>query len=527
MPLAIGFAMRDATRVNLPSDPLWFKDAVIYEVQLRAYADSDGDGVGDLRGLTAKLDYLQALGVTALWLLPICPSPRTDDGYDIADYTAIDPAVGTLEDFQSFVSEAHRRGLRVITELVLNHTSDQHPWFQRARRSPAGSPERDWYVWSDDDSRYSGVRIIFQDFEPSNWAWDDEAQAYFWHRFFRTQPDLNFDNPQVRQTMLGVVDFWFDLGVDGLRLDAVPYLFQREGTSCENLPETHAFLRELRAHVDARHQDKLLLAEANMWPEDSAAYMGQGDECHMNYHFPLMPRLFLALARGERAPIVEILARTPEIPAGCQWATFLRNHDELTLEMVTDEERQAMLAAYAQDPRAPINLGIRRRLAPLVDNDRRRIELLHALLFADLDLKDRDGVRTPMQWSAEANAGFSSAAAERLERPVIAAAPYDYASVNVAAQEADPSSLLAWFRQRLALRRQHPMFGRGRFEVLDLGDEAVYLTAAPRRVMVAVPGAQGQRLLDLETGASHGRVGDELELPAYGYLWTRLDAQPR
>jgi maltose alpha-D-glucosyltransferase/alpha-amylase len=470
-------------RGQLRDDPLWYKDAIIYELRVRSYMDSNGDGIGDFPGLTSKLDYLQDLGVNALWLLPICPSPGKDDGYDISDYTDVHPDVGTLDDFRLFVEEAHRRGLRVITELVLNHTSDQHPWFQRARRAPAGSPERNFYVWSDNPDRYQDARIIFKDFEPSNWSWDPVAKQYYWHRFFSHQPDLNFDNPAVHQTMLGVVDFWFGLGVDGLRLDAVPYLYERDGTNCENLPETHDFLRKLRAHVDERFKNRMLLAEANQWPEDAARYYGNGDECHMNFHFPIMPRIFMSIHMEDRLPIMDILAQTPPIPPNCQWALFLRNHDELTLEMVTDEERDYMYRAFAHEPTMRINLGIRRRLAPLVGNDRRQIELMNAMLTSlpgtpvlyygdeigmgdNVFLGDRNGVRTPMQWSPDRNAGYSKASPQRLILPVNIEPEYHYESCNVEAQQANPNSLLWWTKRLLALRKRFQAFGRGTIEFL-------------------------------------------------------------
>ena len=471
-------------RGQLRDDPQWFKDAIIYELRVRSYMDSNGDGIGDFPGLTSKLDYLQDLGVNALWLLPICPSPGRDDGYDISDYTDVDPDVGTLEDFRLFVAEAHRRGIRVITELVLNHTSDQHPWFQRARRAPAGSPERNFYVWSDTPDRYRDARIIFKDFEPSNWSWDPLAKQYYWHRFFAHQPDLNFDNPAVHEAMLGVVDFWFGLGVDGLRLDAVPYLFERDGTNCENLPETHALLRKLRAHVDERFKNRMLLAEANQWPEDAAAYYGNGDECHMNFHFPIMPRIFMSIHMEDRLPIIDILEQTPKIPSNCQWALFLRNHDELTLEMVTDEERDYMYKAFAHEPTMRINLGIRRRLAPLVGNDRRQVELMNALLFSlpgtpvlyygdeigmgdNVFLGDRNGVRTPMQWSPDRNAGYSRANPQRLILPVIIDPEYHYESLNVESQQANSNSLLWWMKRLIALRKRFQAFGRGTIEFLS------------------------------------------------------------
>jgi maltose alpha-D-glucosyltransferase/alpha-amylase len=462
----------------------WYEDAVIYELHVRAFADSDGDGIGDFVGLTQRLDYLQDLGVTAIWLLPFYPSPMKDEGYDISDYRGINPAYGNLRQFKRLLDEAHRRGLRVITELVLNHTSDQHPWFQRARRSPRGSRFRDWYVWSDDPSRYRDARIIFRDFEHSNWAWDPVAEQYYWHRFYSSQPDLNYDNPEVRREMLRTVEYWLDLGVDGLRLDAVPYLFEREGTTCENLPETHEFLRDVRRYVDERFADRLLLAEANQWPEDAIAYFGESDECHMAFHFPLMPRLFMGLRMEDRFPIIDILRQTPPLPPGAQWAVFLRNHDELTLEMVTDEERDYMYRQYAHDPAMRVNLGIRRRLAPLLHNNRQKMELMHGLLCSlpgtpvlyygdeigmgdNVYLGDRDGVRTPMQWSADRNAGFSTANPQKLYLPVIIDPEYNYETVNVAAQHDNPESLLWWVRRLIALRDRFPVFGHGSLELLS------------------------------------------------------------
>jgi maltose alpha-D-glucosyltransferase/alpha-amylase len=463
-------------------DRLWYKDAIIYELNVRGYLDASGDGIGDLAGLTQKLDYLASLGVTAVWLLPFYPSPLRDGGYDIADFRGVHPSYGTLRDFETFVSEAHRRGLRVITELVLNHTSDQHPWFVDSRSSPA-SDHRDWYVWSDDDRRYGQARIIFTDTETSNWAWDGQSGAYYWHRFFSHQPDLNWDHPAVFEAVLSAMRYWLDLGVDGMRLDAVPYLIERDGTSCENVPETHEVLKRLRADVEERHPGRMLLAEANQWQGDVLPYFGNDDECQMAFHFPLMPRIWIALRKEDPTPIIEILQDTPAIPADCQWAVFLRNHDELTLEMVTDEEREFLWSEYAPDRRARLNLGIRRRLAPLVNNQRDQVELLNGLLLSmpgtpviyygdeigmgdNLDLPDRDGVRTPMQWTADRNAGFSSADPAALYAPVIVDPTYGCQAVNVAAQEQDPMSLLHWMRRIIGIRRQHPAFGRGSLEFL-------------------------------------------------------------
>jgi maltose alpha-D-glucosyltransferase / alpha-amylase len=485
---AAGSAPAEELKPRRGTDPLWYKDAIIYEVHVRAFFDSDGDGRGDFQGLTAKLDYLRDLGVTAIWLLPFYPSPWRDDGYDISDYTSVHPAYGSLEDFKLCLDEAHKRGLKVITELVINHTSDQHPWFQRAQLAPPGSPERDFYVWSDTDKKYAGTRIIFTDTETSNWTKDPVANAYYWHRFFSHQPDLNFDNPLVQEEVFKALDFWMEMGVDGLRLDAIPYLFEREGTNNENLPETHAFLKRLRAHVDAKFPHRMLLAEANQWPEDSIAYFGDpatgGDECHMSFHFPVMPRLFMSVRMEDRYPIIDILQQTPPIPEKAQWAIFLRNHDELTLEMVTDEERDYMYRVYAADKEQRINVGIRRRLAPLLGNDRRRIELLNALLFSlpgtpvlyygdeigmgdNFYLGDRNGVRTPMQWSADKNAGFSRANPQRLYLPVIVDPEYHYEAVNVEAQQGNPHSLLWWMRRVIALRKRHPAFSRGTLEFIQ------------------------------------------------------------
>lgn len=480
-----------ATDNTLPDENLrWYKDAIIYELHIKAFKDSNNDGIGDFEGLMSKLDYLEDLGVTAIWLLPFYPSPLRDDGYDIADYYTINPSYGNINQFKKFLKEAHRRGLKVITELVINHTSDQHPWFQRARRAKPGSPYRDYYVWSDDPSKYDQVRIIFQDYEASNWTWDPVAKAYYWHRFFHHQPDLNYDNPKVQQEVFKVLDYWLDMGVDGFRLDAVPYLFERDNTNCENLPETHAFLKKLRAHVDSKYQGRLLLAEANMWPEDSASYFGDGDECHMNYHFPIMPRMFMSVKMEDRYPLIDILDQTPEIPETCQWAMFLRNHDELTLEMVTDEERDYMYKVYTKDPLARINLGIRHRLAPLLDNNRSKIELMNILLLSlpgtpvlyygdeigmgdNFYLGDRDGVRTPMQWSADRNAGFSQANPQQLYLPVIIDPEYKYEAVNVETQDKNPNSLLWWTKRVIAMRKKFKAFGRGKIKFLSPANNKV------------------------------------------------------
>jgi maltose alpha-D-glucosyltransferase/alpha-amylase len=465
------------------TDPLWYKDAIIYELHVRAFADSNADGIGDFQGLISKLDYLQDLGVTCLWLLPFFPSPLRDDGYDIADYTDVHPSYGTLDDFKQFLDAAHERNMQVMIELVINHTSDQHPWFQRARRSPPGSPEREFYVWSDTDQLYKDARIIFTDTEKSNWTWDEVAQQYYWHRFFSHQPDLNFDNPAVMEEVLKAMRMWLDLGVDGMRMDAIPYLVERDGTNCENLPATHEKIRELRAAIDEGYENRLILAEANQWPADVRPYFGNGDECHMAFHFPLMPRIYMAIRQEDRLPITDIMAQTPEIPDNCQWGIFLRNHDELTLEMVTDDERDYMYLAYSSDPRMRINVGIRRRLAPLVDNNRRRIELLYSLLFSfpgtpimyygdeigmgdNIYLGDRNGVRTPMQWNSDRNAGFSKAVPARLYFPVIMDPIWGYQAINVEAQQADASSLLHWTRNMIALRKFFQVFGRGTLEFL-------------------------------------------------------------
>ncbi|TPE42902.1 maltose alpha-D-glucosyltransferase [Pontibacter mangrovi] len=477
-------------KIELDDNIHWYKDAIIYELHIKAFKDGNGDGIGDFKGLMQKLDYLEDLGVTAIWLLPFYPSPLRDDGYDIADYLSINPSYGVMQDFKVFVREAHKRGLKVITELVINHTSDQHPWFQRARRAKKGSKYRDWYVWSDDPNKYKDVRIIFTDYEPSNWSWDPVAGQYYWHRFFSHQPDLNYDNPAVQKEVFKVLDYWFDLGVDGFRLDAVPYLFEREGTNGENLPETHDFLKKLRAHVDKKYTGRLLLAEANMWPEDSASYFGNGDECHMNYHFPIMPRLFMSLKMEDRYPIIDIFNQTPAIPESCQWAMFLRNHDELTLEMVTDEERDYMYKVYTKDPQARINLGIRHRLAPLLGNDRAKIELMNILLFSmrgtpvvyygdeigmgdNYYLGDRDGVRTPMQWNDNRNAGFSEANPQKLYLPIIIDPEYKYESVNVETQNHNSNSLLWWMRRTINMRKRYKAFGRGSIKFLNPSNSKV------------------------------------------------------
>ncbi len=466
------------------TDPLWYKDAVIYEIHVRAFQDSNGDGIGDFPGLLSRLDYLQDLGVTCIWLLPFFPSPGRDDGYDIANYVDVNPAYGTLDDFKQFLDAAHQRNMQVMIELVINHTSDQHPWFQAALKSPKGSPERAMYVWSDTDKYYEGVRIIFTDTEKSNWTWDETAQQFYWHRFFSHQPDLNFDNPRVMEEVLNAMRFWMDLGVDGLRLDAIPYLIERDGTSCENVPETHVKIKEIRAVIDAEYDNRLILAEANMWPADVRPYFGDGDECHMAFHFPLMPRIYMALRQEDRLPITDIMAQTPAIPDLCQWGLFLRNHDELTLEMVTNDERDYMYLAYSADPRMRINVGIRRRLAPLLDNNRRRIELLNSLLFSfpgtpilyygdeigmgdNIYLGDRNGVRTPMQWTSDRNAGFSKAVPARLYAPVIMDPIWGYEAINVEAQLTDQSSLLHWTRNMIALRKLFKVFGRGTQEFLN------------------------------------------------------------
>jgi len=539
------------------SDDLWYKDAVFYELHVKAYTDANGDGMGDFPGLLTRLDHLKDLGVDCLWLLPMYPSPFRDDGYDISDYCAIHPQYGTLDDFKTFLSAAHERGLRVITELVVNHTSDQHPWFKEARSSPE-SPKRDYYVWSDTDDRYRGVRIIFRDTEMSNWAWDPVSKAYYWHRFFSHQPDLNFDNPAVREEIWQVMRFWLELGVDGFRVDAVPYLVEREGTSCENLLETHAVLRELRRRMDAGFPGRMLLAEANMWPEDVRPYFGDGDEFHMAFHFPIMPRMFMALRLEDRKPLVEIIERTPDIPAACQWGLFLRNHDELTLEMVTDAERDYMYEEYARDPVARINLGIRRRLAPLLDGDRRRIELMNALLLSlpgspvlyygdeigmgdNVYLGDRNGVRTPMQWTGGWNGGFATADPERLYQPLISNPVYGYQAVNVESQRRQENSLLNWTKRLIQVRRSTQVFGRGSIEFLKPANHRVlaYVRSLDSEKVLVVNNLSGTaQAVELDLRALAGAIPIEMfgrslfprirdrpyvmTLGPYDFFWFRL-----
>ncbi len=541
----------------------WYKDAIIYQLHVKTFADSNGDGIGDFAGLLDRLDYVQELGVTAIWLLPFYPSPLRDDGYDIADYRSVNPSYGNLDDIERLIEEAHKRGLRVITELVINHTSDQHPWFKAARNAPKGSPERDFYVWADDDEGYDQTRIIFLDTETSNWTWDPVAGQYFWHRFYSHQPDLNFDNPKVLEEVLSVMHFWLDKGVDGLRLDAIPYLVEREGTNNENLPETHVVLKAIRTDLDKHYPDRMLLAEANQWPEDTHPYFGDGDECHMAFHFPLMPRMYMALAQEDRHPITDIMRQTPEIPENCQWAIFLRNHDELTLEMVTEEERDYLWSTYASDTRARINLGIRRRLAPLMGNDRRKVELLNALLMSmpgtptiyygdeigmgdNYYLGDRDGVRTPMQWSADRNGGFSRADPQRLYLPVIQDPVYGYQAVNVEAQSNNPSSQLNWMRRLIQVRRTKEAFGRGEITFLypsnrkilaylrEYGGERILCVANLSSSAQAVEldlsdhaGATPVEMLGLSVFPTVGPGTYVLTLPAYGFFWFDLASSGR
>jgi maltose alpha-D-glucosyltransferase / alpha-amylase len=532
------------------SDPLWFKRAVFYEIHIRGFFDGNDDGSGDFRGLIEKLDYLQWLGIDCIWLLPMYSSPLRDGGYDIADFFTIHPDYGTVDDFKSFVEAAHQRGMRVIADLVMNHTSSEHPWFQESRSSP-DSPKRDWYVWSDTDQRYLDARVIFIDSEPSNWTWDPVAGAYYWHRFFSHQPDLNYANPEVQEAMLNVLRFWLDLGIDGFRLDAVPYLYEREGTNGENLPETHAYLRRVRSEIDARYPDRVLLAEANQWPEDVVAYFGDGDECHMAFHFPVMPRMFMALRREEARPILEILDRTPPIPENVQWGLFLRNHDELTLEMVTDEERDYMYAEYAKDPRMKLNLGIRRRLAPLLDNGRDEIELMHAILFSlpgapvlyygdeigmgdNVYLGDRDGVRTPMQWTGDRNGGFSRADFAQLYLPPLMDPVYGFQAVNVEAELRTPTSLLRWLHRFIALRKEHPVFGLGTYEPVRPENPRVF--AHIRRyaddIILCVHNlARSAQAVELDLSEFDGYVPEEMlgrsPFPRIGELPYLLTLAPR
>jgi maltose alpha-D-glucosyltransferase / alpha-amylase len=545
------------------SDPLWYKDAIIYELHVKAFADSNNDGIGDFGGLMQKLDYLQDLGVTCLWLLPFFPSPLKDDGYDISDYMNVHPSYGTVEDFQAFLSAAHERDLQVLVELVINHTSDQHPWFQAARNAPPGSPEREFYVWSDTPELYKDARIIFTDTEKSNWTWDPVAKAYYWHRFFSHQPDLNYDNPHVLAEVIKIFRHWLDMGVDAVRLDAIPYIIERDGTNCENLPETHAVIKAIRAEIDKDYANRMILAEANQWPSDVRPYFGEGDECHMAFHFPLMPRIYMSLRQEDRLPILDIMAQTPQIPDTCQWALFLRNHDELTLEMVTMDERDYMYIAYSADPRMRINLGIRRRLAPLLDNNRRRVELLNSLLFSfpgtpviyygdeigmgdNIYLGDRNGVRTPMQWNGDRNAGFSRAIPARLYSPVIMDPVFGYEAINVEAQQSDQSSLLTWVRNMIALRKLFRVFGRGTLE---------FLNPSNRKILAYVRKYDGEQVLcvanlsrfaqpvDLDLAALEGMVPVEmlgyvefpvitqqpyrLTLGPYGFFWLELHSPSR
>ncbi len=533
----------------MQDDPLWYKTAVFYELYVRGFQDGNGDGQGDFRGLTERLDYLQWLGVDCVWLLPINPSPLRDGGYDVSDYLSILPDYGTLGDFYDFLEAAHARGIRVIADMVMNHTSDQHPWFQESRRP--GSPKRDWYVWSDTDQQYLDARIIFVDTETSNWTWDPEAQAFYWHRFFSHQPDLNYDNPEVQEVMLEVIRFWLDMGLDGFRLDAVPYLFEREGTNCENLPETHEYLRSVRAEIDKNYPDRVLLAEANQWPADVVEYFGDGDECHMAFHFPVMPRMFMAVRREESTPIYEILDQTPAIPENCQWGLFLRNHDELTLEMVTDEERDYMYAEYAKDPRMKINVGIRKRLAPLLDNGRDEIELMNAILFSlpgspvlyygdeiamgdNVFLGDRDGVRTPMQWTGDRNGGFSRADFAQLYAPPLMDPVYGYQAVNVEAQLRTPTSLLRWLRRFISLRKEHPVFGLGTYEPIEPSNPKVFahLRVYEDDVMLCVHNlARSAQAVELDLSAHQGRHPVELfgrsRFPRIGELPYLLTLAPR
>jgi maltose alpha-D-glucosyltransferase / alpha-amylase len=548
---------REIEKVAVEARPLWYKDAIIYQLHVRTFCDSNNDGIGDFTGLLQKLDYLQDLGINTIWLLPFFPSPLRDDGYDIADYNSVHPNYGTLDEFRAFLAAAHERGIRIIIELVANHTSDQHPWFQEARSS-TDNPKRDWYVWSDTDDKYKEVRIIFLDTELSNWAWDPVSKAYYWHRFFSHQPDLNWDNPAVFEAMWGIMKFWLDMGVDGFRLDAIPYLIEREGTNGENLPETHAILRELRRLLDKEYPGKMLLAEANQWPADVRAYFGDGDEFHMAFHFPLMPRMFMAVRLEDRKPIIEILEQTPEIPDTCQWCIFLRNHDELTLEMVTDVERDYMYDEYAKDKQMRINLGIRRRLAPMMENDRRRIELLTGMLMSmpgtpiiyygdeigmgdNVYLGDRNGVRTPMQWNGGWNAGFSGADPERLYSAVISNPVYGYAAINVESQRRSQHSLLAWMKQIIHVRDSTPIFSRGSIEFLRPSNHRVLayvrchedkqvlvvnnLSSTAQAVELNLQEHKGSIPIEMFGGNLFPRIGDAsylLTLAPYQFFWFRL-----
>ena len=550
-------------RLGSAAAPLWYKDAIIYELHVRAFKDSNSDGIGDFPGLIQKMDYLQDLGVTCLWLLPFFPSPLKDDGYDIADYLNVHPMYGTIDDFRAFLAAAHDRGLQVMIELVVNHTSDQHPWFQMARWAPRGSPERDFYVWNDTEEKYKDARIIFSDTERSNWTWDPIAKQYYWHRFFSHQPDLNYDNPRVVEEVLKVMRYWLDMGVDALRVDAIPYLVERDGSSCENLPETHAVIKTLRREIDADYSHRMLLAEANQWPTDVRPYFGDGDDCHMAFHFPLMPRIYMALRQEDRLPITDIIAQTPAIPEACQWGLFLRNHDELTLEMVTNDERDYMYIAYSADPRMRVNLGIRRRLAPLVDNNRRRIELLNSLLLSfpgtpilyygdeigmgdNIYLGDRNGVRTPMQWNGDRNAGFSTATPARLYSPVIMDPVWGYEAINVEAQHGDPSSLLNWMRNMIALRKLFGVFGRGSMKFFDPSNRKVlaYLREyQDERVLCVANLSRFAQPVDLDLSEAEGTVPVEmlgyvdfpaierqpyrLTLAPYGFLWLELQQRAK
>jgi trehalose synthase len=551
-----------AKKPGSASDPLWYKDAVIYELHVKAFADGNGDGIGDFAGLIGKLDYLQDLGITCIWLLPFFPSPLRDDGYDISDYTDVHPSYGTLDDFKRFLDAAHKRGMQVLIELVINHTSDQHRWFQRARLAPPGSIERNYYVWSDTDDQFSGVRIIFSDTEKSNWTWDPIAKAYYWHRFFSHQPDLNYDNPLVLEETLAAMRFWLDLGVDAVRMDAIPYLVERDGTNCENLPETHAIIKQFRAAIDSEYANRFILAEANQWPSDVRPYFGDGDECQMAFHFPLMPRIYVAIRQEDCLPITEIMAQTPDIPSNCQWGLFLRNHDELTLEMVTDDERDYMYLAYSANPRMRINLGIRRRLAPLLDNNRLRIELLNSLLFSfpgtpilyygdeigmgdNIELGDRNGVRTPMQWNGELNAGFSAADPDRLYSPAISDPVYGYLAVNVQEQLENPSSLVQWTRNMIGLRKLFPVFGRGSLRILNTTNRKVLaylrqyrsqtvlcvanISRSAQPVLLDLNEYEGRTPVEMLGYVPFPKVTDQpyvLTLSPYAFMWFELQLSP-